>query len=133
VAYSEVFGLATIAVLVAGGVALAQTPPNDNRAKTCNVAGFSWQTRGAQITPSMTVSDDGYCGTTLHSTDSSLMAMELLAPPQHGHVTIKGADSMATSFRYYPQANYTGRDNFTLRTGVGGQVTAIVSVTVVNP
>ena len=99
-------------------------------AKRCTVNGMSWQGSQTSVSPTMTVSNDGWCQRSVSLSGSSGVMMEVASPPSHGRVTTRGSNSMRAFFRYYPEPGYEGPDSFVLQTGLGGQIAANVAVTV---
>ena len=91
---------------------------------------MAWQGSQISISPTMTVSNDGWCQRSVSLTGSQGVMMEVTSPPKHGRVTTRGSNSMRAFFRYFPEPGYEGPDNFVLQTGQGGQITANMAVTV---
>ena len=122
----------TAASPVASAVQNSDPPASGlaGKARICEISGLRWG-RELQINPTMTVSNDGFCGTNVHHSKLRGMRMEVETQPSHGQINIAGDESAAPGFRYHPAAGFVGTDSFVLLTGVvGHEVYANFSVTV---
>jgi hypothetical protein len=113
---------------------ITSATPGSSAAKTCSINGLRWGKRVTQINPTMVVSNDGFCGTTIH-VDSVQFSplMQVYAKPNHGRIDTFGADSARPGFRYYPDQGYVGTDTFVMVTGTyRHEIIADFSVTVAD-
>ena len=104
---------------------------SSGKAKTCSIEGLHWQYYDAQINPTMTVSNDGFCGTAIHLQSFTGAIMQLSSKPNHGTISTFGEDTSRAGFRYYPDKGYVGPDAFVMLTGSAHhEVVANFAVTV---
>jgi hypothetical protein len=92
---------------------------------------MSWRKWDSQINPTMTVSNDGFCGTYIHVSSNTGVVARLVSEAAHGRIETSGEGTSQGGFRYYPDQGYTGPDAFSLVTGnARHEVVANFSVTV---
>lgn len=116
-----VSALACVASVAGCGASTVQTGSNSiperNRARICSVPPFR---PGIDLHPTMTTSNDGYCGRGLYRANWLPFEIVVLAPPKHGEVRLLDGVTTKPRFRYYPEAGYEGPDEFVLQGGYGG-------------
>jgi hypothetical protein len=112
-------------------VSTQATTSGASAAKTCSIDGLRWRKWDTQINPKMVVSNDGFCGSSVHVNSNVAPVMQLSAKPDHGRIDTFGEGTANAGFRYYPEQGYVGPDSFVMVTGdARHEVVANFSVTV---
>ena len=123
--------VAATAPALSSMVRTVSTATNPSPAKTCSINGMSWRKWDSQINPTMTVSNDGFCGTNVHVSANTPVLAHLVSEGAHGRIETFGEGTSQGGFRYYPDQGYAGPDAFALVTGnARHEVVANFSVTV---
>ena len=119
-----------VAVVTLNGCATLPPPSVVGpQARNCKVENDRFVAQQTLLTPTMTVSNDGWCKGQFRRDQFGPISIETDMLPQHGALVTDDSNSSVASYYYIPTKSYVGPDAYAVRI-LGGRLLVKMAVNV---